>query len=346
MGPWKSRNQTPVTSNQKLRIMNYEPRTTPVRRSLSEGGNYELRTNLALSTSWNNNKGISGTELVTQIKELGIEQAELGMTLSRQKVEEIKELKEKGSIRVVSLHNYCPMPDSSETERMAGDSLASSDEEERKQAVFFTKRTIETAKSLGAGIVVLHAGKAIAEPKTRFLFDLYERGLKGTDRYEAFKAQMFEERRRNRDEHLDALFSSLRALSEFSLGLGIRLGIENRYHFREIPSLEELAIILDHFKDGNIFYWHDTGHAQVFENLGLAKHADYLETGKGRLAGVHLHDVVGVDDHLVPGKGNFDFRIIKPYLKKGTLKVIEAHPPATPEDIREGIKYLEGIGIE
>lgn len=300
---------------------------------------------LALSTSWNNDKGIRGTELVAQIKELGIEQVELGMTLSRQKVDDIRELKEKGSIRVVSLHNYCPMPDSSETEGIAGDSLASLDEEEREQAVFFTKRTIETAKSLGAGIVVLHMGKVAVEPGTRFLFDLYERGLKGTDGYERFKARMIEERRRNRDEHLDALLSSLGMLSEFSLGLGIRLGIENRYYFHEMPSLEELAIILDRFKDGNVFYWHDTGHAQVFENLGLAKHSDYLEAGKGRLAGVHLHDVVGVDDHLAPGMGNFDFRIIKPYLKKETLKVIEAHRPATAEDIKQGIKYLEGIGI-
>jgi len=316
--------------------MNYEPRTT----------NYELRTNLALSTSWNNRRGIAGAELVAQIKEVGIDRIELGMSLTEFKVKEVKEFKEQGVIDIVSLHNYCPIPELSESEKMVGDSLASLNEEERKQAVFFSKRTIETAKSLGAGLVVLHMGKVAVEPGTRFLFDLYERGLKGTDHYEAFKAQMFEERRRNRGEHLDALFSSLRALSEFSLGMEIRLGIENRYYFHEMPSSEELAIILDRFKDGNVFYWHDTGHAQVFENLGLAKHADYLEAGKGRLAGVHLHDVVGVDDHLVPGKGNFDFRIIKPYLKKGTLKVIEAHPPATPEDIREGIKYLEGVGIE
>jgi len=80
--------------------------------------------------------------------------------------------------------------------------------------------------------------------------------------------------------------------------------------------------------------------------LGLVKHTDYLEAGEGRFAGVHLHDVVGVDDHLAPGKGNFDFRIIKPYLKEETLKVIEAHSPATPEDIKEGIKYLKVIGIE
>jgi len=300
----------------------------------------------ALSTSWNNRRSITATELVAQMKEPGIDRIELGTSLSKFRVEEIKGLKEQGIINIVSLHNYCPTPDVSESEKMVGDFLASIDEEERKQAVFFTRRTIETAKLLGVKTVVLHAGKIAVEPKSGFLSELYKKGLKGTDGYERFKAQMIEERRYQRDKHLDAVLCSLQALSDFSFDLGINLGLENRYHFHEIPSSEEIGIILEHFKGGNIFYWHDTGHAQISENLGLAKHTNYLEAGKKRFAGVHLHDVVGVYDHLAPGKGNFDFRIIKPYLKKETLKVIEAHSPATPEDIKEGIKYLKGIGIE
>ncbi|NIS46468.1 MAG: hypothetical protein GWN76_11420, partial [candidate division Zixibacteria bacterium] len=44
------------------------------------------------------------------------------------------------------------------------------------------------------------------------------------------------------------------------------------------------------------------------------------------LIGVHLHDAIGLDDHIPPGSGEIDFAALKPFLKADTIKVIELKP--------------------
>ncbi|GAI91730.1 unnamed protein product, partial [marine sediment metagenome] len=113
--------------------------------------------------------------------------------------------------------------------------------------------------------------------------------------------------------------------------------------FCEIPTPEEMQAILTVFSGAPIYYWHDVGHAQIYENLGFFKHKALLDRFKQRMLGIHLHDIDGIDDHRAPLKGRFDFNLLKPYVKKETLKVLEPHYPATAEEIIRGQRYLKKL---
>ena len=79
------------------------------------------------------------------------------------------------------------------------------------------------------------------------------------------------------------------------------------------------------------------------EKLKFYKHLDYLGKFGTDLAGVHLHNNIGCLDHQAPIKGEFDFNILKPYLRKDSIKVIEAHYPSTKKEIIESRYFLEKL---
>ncbi len=299
---------------------------------------------LALSTAWNGFRYEDGKGIIREIRELGFKEVELSFNLTPRIVDDIAGLVKKGEIKVVSLHNFCPIPEGLKREVALPDcySVASLDEENRRQAVKFTKISIDTALRLNARAVVMHCGRVEMKDRTRDLLFLYN--LKGRcDAPECLdlKETMKRERRERAEGHFQAALKSLEELSTYATKQNISLGVENRYYFREIPSFEETGEILRRFKGSSLFYWHDTGHAQLWENLRFLKHKDYLDNYGARLLGMHLHDIIGGDDHLAPLKGNLDFKAFKPYLKEDTIKTLEAHHPALPEDMRKAKEYLE-----
>ena len=301
-----------------------------------------MNKNFSLSTSWNSGLHKDGFGIIEEIKRIGFDTVELNFALTEAVVNDILRLKEDSKVKVSSLHNMCPLPKEISPKDASPDyySLASSDRDERALAVKIAKNTIDFARKFDAKAIVLHAGRIPIKDRMREL----ARSFDDKDKFKILRGEMIKEREDGKNGRLANVIKSLEELIPYAKTKDVAIGIENRYYYREIPLIDELAAIFKKFKYGDLYYWHDVGHAEVFERLELVCHKDLLDKFSSRLIGIHLHDIIGLTgDHNPPGKGTFDFKIIKPYLSKDIIKVIEVHQPANAEDVRKGTEYLTKI---
>ena len=300
---------------------------------------------LGCSTAWNAWSASNGSQMIFDIKKLGFDSVELSFNLTAGMVEEVERLVAAGQIKVSSVHNYCPIPDGWERKDALPDcySMSSPDQDQRAQAVKYACRSIDTAARLGAQAVVLHAGRVEIEDETRRLIEYRRQGKKDSREFLETKDRMIAERKNRSRPFFENTLRSLEELDKAAGARGVKLGIETRFYYREIPSFDEIGVILKTFAGSNIFYWHDTGHAQLMEDLGLARHRDYLEAYGSRMIGLHLHNIINCQDHQAPTEGEIDFLILRPYVQAGMIKIIEAHERAPATALQESKKLLEGI---
>jgi sugar phosphate isomerase/epimerase len=299
---------------------------------------------LGISTCWCSKRASGGKEIARRILELGLEGVELEYRIPSGVFREMKPYLHK-ALKVLSVHNYFPLPDDIPLAKASGDLflLSSPDEDERSNAVAYSIKTIEHAHDLGARAVVLHLGKVDMPDLTEAFFGLHRNGLLGEGEGLGFVEEQRAIRQARKKRNLDAVLVSLEVLNREAVNRGVLLGIENRFHFHEVPDFEEIGHILREFKGGNIRYWHDVGHARVQENLGLTRQEKLLEAYSEEMAGIHLHDVRGLDDHLAPGQGEVDFEQIKPFLRPSMIKILEVHSGVPQEQVLNGIRLLTKI---
>jgi sugar phosphate isomerase/epimerase len=297
---------------------------------------------LGISTCWWDTRSFRGDEIIGDIAELGFEGVELEYRITNSIYQQMRPLLNK-EVRVLSIHNFFPKPEDPAHAKASGDLflLSSPDKEERSRAVAYTIRTIEHASDLEARAVILHLGRVDMEnPKEGFV-ELYQGGKIDGGEGQAFLKEQTQIRQEKGHKNLDAVLYSLEKLNREAEHKGVLLGIENRYHFHEIPNFEEIGIILGEFEGGAVRYWHDVGHAAVQEQLGISRHKDLLNAYSASMIGIHFHDAKGLDDHRAPGQGEIDFGEITPFLKQNLIKVLEIHPKVEREDLLEGIQFIK-----
>jgi sugar phosphate isomerase/epimerase len=303
---------------------------------------------LALSTAYNIHECKSWTELLKETRSLGFDSIELNVNVPEEWFNDIDESVKKQEISVCSVHNYCPQL----TDLMEGMnvffaySLSSVNEEERKKAVKYTLKSIETAKRFNAGAVVVHAGEVPMSPSGRDLFVYAAKFGRNGKLFDDYLKSVKDQRAKTDSSFKDKLSKSLEAVLNYAGKNNIFIGLETRMYYHEIPVISEIGHFLSKFEGSNLGYWHDTGHAELNIRLGLVeKHEDFLEPFKEKLIGVHLHDMKKLKDHYAPGEGDFNFNVIKKYLKNDTIKVMEVHKKSDKKSVKKGIQYLKSAGI-
>lgn len=274
--------------------------------------------------------------LLKAARRLGYDSFELDVAVPSAWLPDIKKSVASGEAKILSVHNFCPKVESVPDGRSIWSAylITSEDETERRRAVDLTKRSVETASAVGASIVVAHSGQTEVTPHGRDLAKFLRDFGAGSAMYAARRDELKKNRAAVAERYLHNAVKSLDELARFAVGSGVRLGLENRFFYHEIPLLDEFGEIFRAVGSPSLAFWYDVGHGEVFIRMGLmSSHEEILEPYRDRIAGFHLHDVRGTRDHYAPGEGEMDYTRFLGYMRSDTIKIIEAHPYSNPDAV-------------
>jgi sugar phosphate isomerase/epimerase len=294
--------------------------------------------NVALSTMWGIGQFDHLANFFTASQQIGVQQFELNHKVNSAMLAGLDLTR----YRIGSVHEPCPANISGDTLNDRNWLISARDEECRRQGVRAVQRSIDLARELGAPAVIVHAGKVDGDPRLESaLWRLFEAGQAQTPLYTEAKDRLMTARAAQAEANLEAVQRSLVELAEYAGRLGIRLGIENRYHYLEIPLLYELDRLLEAVGDERVGFWYDVGHAHTLERLGFYAHETWLQRYANWMIGVHFHDVIGLKDHQAPGSGEVDWGMVVNYLPKDVIiRVCEFRHYLTSEQVVAGLQFL------
>lgn len=300
---------------------------------------------IALSTAWKSEACRDGDKLVRAVADAGFDGIELEYRIEASLFQQMVPALKRSRLKVVSVHNYFPVPSIPPRSRGSGDLflLSDPDGEKRLEAIKWTTKTIEHAADLAALAVVLHCGRVEMTPAMDKLRDYFNAGRVASEEARSFIDRKMRERDRIKPPYMDSLRFSLDRLISIADKHNIILGLENRYHYHELPGPDDFEILFAEFSGGPLGYWHDTGHAHANEKLGILADGEMLKRYADYLVGIHLHDAIGLDDHIAPGKGEIDFAALRPLLTRDMPKVVELKPGTPDADLSAGLRFVRQL---
>ncbi len=280
--------------------------------------------------------------MLREIRDLGFEYAELSHGTRISLVPGILEAVDAGEIKISSLHNFCPLPMGVNYAAPNLFQFSAERQRERELAQRYTVKTLDLAARVKAPGVVLHLGSIEMKNYTEKLLELAARGERESSKYQRLCADLDQKREAKKGPCLERVKELLKKLLPEAESRDIRLGVENRQGLEELPGEGDFQFLFRELSSPSLGYWHDTGHAQIKENLGFLPHLMQLESLRNQLFGWHIHDVQFPGrDHCAPGTGTTDFSALKPLVKQEHLLVFEFSPSMTVEELKKGIEYTK-----
>jgi len=278
--------------------------------------------------------------MLREIKtELGFDMIELGHGTRLSLMPGIQKMFDSGQVRFTSLHNFCPLPVEVMTASPDCYKFSAVSSEERERAVKQTFQTIDFAARLNAPFVVLHLGQVEMSPITDRLIAMAKAGRYLSREYVRMKIGAVIEREKIAPECLARVKGCLWRIIEYAASKNVRIGLEARRDYEQMPTEHELAELLEEMDSPHLGYWHDFGHSQIKENLGFIDHAEWLRTVGARAFGCHVQDCVWpARDHQPPFTGGIDFEKLVPLLPTNCLFVWGMNANTTADAIQRSVQ--------
>lgn len=279
--------------------------------------------------------------MLQEMAELGFEYAELSHGIRITLVPGILRAVEEGVIKIASCHNFCPLPTGV---NQAAPNLylpSSTDPREREQWLRQSKRTLDFAAQVKATKVVLHLGTVQFSwlsplPKVEEYYESHlGANLADDAAYQKLLAKGVAKMRERMPDYWENTKAGLLQLLPYAEQRGVRLGFENREAFEELPlDSDHPELIAAMANPRACGYWHDTGHAQIKQDMCLLDHRAHLEKNAPHTIGFHLHDVSAEGrDHQPIGTGKIDFEMVSSFWRPEHTLVLEFSPRLKPEQI-------------
>ena len=290
--------------------------------------------------------------MLQEIAGLGFTHAELSHGIRVTLVPGILKAVEQGVVRISSTHNFCPLPTGVSRAAPNLYEPSSLDPRERDQWLRHSRRSIDFAAQVKAQVMVCHLGSVRfgwfnpARKLQKYLSRHPDAGRSGEDKaYRAMLNAGIEKLRRRLAPFWTQVQSGLREIVDHAREKGVQLGIENRERFEELPLDSDQAALLESLPAHSpVGYWHDTGHADLKEAMGLIQHRMQLESLARRTLGFHLHDVSARGhDHQPIGSGRIDFEMVSRFWRPEHLLTLELGPRASLDEVRESKQRIERL---
>lgn len=305
----------------------------------------------ALSTMWSQGRfPLDGQErddmraFAQAAAGLGFRHVEISYVIPEEGVEELLGAEQ---VAVSSVHSPCPRVRGPDGRRSDLLNLAALDEAERALAVERARVSIDYAERAGARLVVVHLGGVGAEMfgEEKRLRQLFDAGVRSGEEVEGLRRLAAERRAEGARAHLPRARRSLAEIAEYAARRGVTIGLENRYHYHEFPSADEMGALLAEYPPHIVGFWLDVGHAEVLDRLGLVPHTRWLNELAERCVGVHVHDVDGLADHRAPGRGTADWPHYAALLPARAPRVFEIDQRVPAEEVAAAAPFLRANGV-
>jgi sugar phosphate isomerase/epimerase len=290
--------------------------------------------------------------MLVEMAGLGFRHVELSHGIRITLVPGILRAVEEGVVKISSTHNFCPLPTGMMRPAPNLYEPSASDPRERDQWLRHTQRSIDFAAQVKAQVIVCHLGSVRfpwLNPARRireYMRRHPDAGRTPEDR--KFQA-LLQKSRIKLQQRIPPFWvhakTGVNAIVDYARVKGVQLGIENRERFEELPLDSDFLECLESFGAGApVGYWHDTGHADLKEGMGLLQHRMHLEKLTRQTLGFHLHDVSAQGhDHQPIGTGQVDFEMISRFWRPEHLLTLELSPRVSGDQVRESKKRIEAL---